>query len=379
MAGGAVGGAAGNAVTKIAPIVEGAVGGGVASKAMGGNFLPGAAIGGGLAGLATAMGSVGRFVANRGASRDSAAFREIGRHADQNERDSLVRMGTKFVSDTGRKYGFVGAPNVETARANVMNGVRSVGAEIGAAYDQLGSVGGRPLGDLMVTSNRIQMANRGTRSGEAIADAIHDEMSNLFRIHGGDKNAIVPLGTLRKELTDSLSVGLTGKKYLKLSPAAQAVVQREVADALHHELEIGLTNVARDAKYASIVARLKELNPTYHALKVFEGITGRMATNSPFRPQPSFREKVRASVPLVGAPIPDSKQPMKVPSGRTTAPLRPDQIAGVNTDRPAGVLPPELSAPMAGALSARNRDATAAELGKELFGRPVGGLIGGTP
>lgn len=285
----------------------GAAQGGAVSKMSGGSFKEGAAIGG-LFALAPALAGVGRAMATRGVMKDIGITQDLAPNASAAELEQLRRVGYAKTAETARKYGVVGAKDPVLANESVRAGKATVGDEIGQVYSTLGSEYAPELGNLMKRMDVRQQSLRGTRAGNDIADAIHDEMRSMYDVHGGTAQSKITLGTLRRELTDSQKAGYSGAKFQKLPDKAKAVVEREIADVLRAELDAGLERAGADPRFASTVSRIPELNGTYRALKVLDEVTSRMIDKATRRGEPTLMQRARMN-------IPESAQDVKMPSG----------------------------------------------------------------
>lgn len=357
MAAGAAGAAAGRVSPTIAPLASGAVGGAAGSAVMGGSPLVGAAVGGLLGAAGGAAGELASARGDLAARLEAGAFRDFGRHASEAEKAALLRLGPGRAVDVMRRAGVIGAPDAGTAHASVMAKLAEVGDLQRRAFDSIGVAHGRPLGGVMVAGNKAQEALRGTRAGNEIADAVHDEMIRLFETHGGNKASVIPLGTLRRELTDSQGLGYSGAKYAALPEASQKVAARVLSRVLGEELDSGLTSAAADPATAAAAEVVRKSTPDLHALMVLKDVTGRAATKAPFRGGAPETIKQRIGLQAPSA----SNQPIKMPTGYSMAtPQGPQRVA------PAPA--PAVSSAGAAALSTKDNDAINSWLHGELFG-----------
>lgn len=339
--------------------VVGGLTGAATSKMTGGSAKEGAALGAMFA-LGPALANVGASMARKSKMLDVGITQDLARHASPEELESLTRMGYSKTAETARKYGIVGAQDPMAAQRNVQAGKSAVGEEIGDVYSTLGAEHARPLGGLMQRMDKVQRGMRGTRAGNEIADAIHEEMQTLFDVHGGSAQSKISLGTLRKEVTKSQEIGYSGAKYGKLSDAGQREVQREIADALKAELNAGLDAAVKDPRFASQVSRIPELNSTYHALSVLDDVTSRMAAKALKVREATFLERAKSHLPR--GELPASAQPVKVPTGKRlgTVDIPPIDFAAAQK----AALAPELT----GALSKGSPEDINGSLRKIFFG-----------
>lgn len=337
----------------------GAAQGAATAKMTGGDAKEGA-ITGALFSLPAAIESVG-IAMRPGGSLDTGVVKDLAPDMSAHDRQQARHLGYAKVAETSRRYGVVGAPNPERAHASVKAGLDAVGGEIGQVYDSIGNEFARPTGGFMANVKRETQGMRGTVSGNAMADTIEAEAKAIQDLHGGTGSSTITLRNLRHELTERQKEGYGRGKYEKLDDSEAAEVGRVLARNLRIELDAGLAAAKQDPRFASMVDRLKDLNPTFSALKVLEETTGRQVDRAMVKQDPTIVERARALQPVGGQPLPAKVQPVKMPSGtRLGAPL------------PA--TPLQLQPGLAAAFHRRQQNPAsdpnevAVELAKEFFG-----------
>lgn len=291
----------------------GAAQGGLTAKMTGGDVKEGAAMGA-LFSLPAAIESVG-IAMRPGGSLDTGVVKDMAPDMTAPNRQQARHLGYAKVAETSRRYGVVGAPNPERAHASVKAGVEAVGSEIGQVYDSIGGEFARPTGGFMANVKRETQGMRGTVDGNRMADVIEAEAKQIQDLAGGSGSSTMTLKNIRAELTKRQEAGYGKGKFEKLDDSEAAEVGQVLARNLRTELEAGLAMAKQDPRFTGMVDRLKDLNPTYSALKVLEETTGRQVDRAMLKNDPTIIERARAMQPVGGAPLPAKVTPVKMPSG----------------------------------------------------------------
>lgn len=293
----------------------GAATGAATSKMTGGSGMEGAAVGGLLA-LGPALANVGASMARKTRMLDVGITQDLAAHVapGSDELNNLIRMGYAKTAETARKYGVVGAKDPIAAKKSIQAAREAVGEEIGDVYSTVGAEHARDLGNITSAAARRMQALRTTTAGRKVADAMEQEMELFFDVHGGSAQSKIPLGKLREELTKSQQIGYSGTRYGKLSEVGKKEVQREIADILKTEMNAGLEAAGADPRFASAVARIPELNSTFHAIAVLDDVTSRMAAKALQVQEATMFQRAKSHLPR--GELPAAAQPVTPPTGK---------------------------------------------------------------
>ncbi len=321
VAGPLVGGAVGKVAPKLAPLASGAGAGAAATAATGGSaadIAKGAALGAAF-NLPAALEGVGTIMSKP--SRDLGIVKDLTPYMDATTRQQARQIGYAKTAEAARRFGVVGAPDPSTANASVKAGSTAVGQEIGDVYDTIAAEHARKAGGFVSNVKRDTATMRGTRSGNAMADAIEAEAQRIQDLAGGTADSPMTLRNIRKELTDAQKAGYGGKKYEQLTADEQAQVERAIGRHLQAELDAGLAAAGADPRFASKVARIPELNATYRALQVLDETTGRMVDRQMMKQNPGIVARSSSAIHkgtlgALGKPMPEKFQPVTMPTGR---------------------------------------------------------------
>lgn len=252
-----------------------AVEGGVANKAMGGDFVPGAIAGGGLA----ALGAAGKAAAARA---DRQLYKEIGRAAAGKAQEKVAAIGAPDMVKTAREIGIADAPTWAERSRIAGEAKQRIGAQIGEAWKPLDAspFGSRPTVQVVQALDGVKARLAQTTEGQQLVGAITEKQEALQKLYG-DR---IPLSALNREIGVLEQLGYSGGSAGQLSTKAAAAIPRQMAAAMEGELQNALGAARRDPGLSKSVDSVESLNKQYKATLAIDAIAKRAATKEQFAP-----------------------------------------------------------------------------------------------